>query len=176
MHLIDGTYYLYYSISTMGTPNSTIGVATSQTLESGSWQDHGEIGLSSNDSSAFNAIDPNLIVVHDRLFLNFGSYLRDLQQVEMRDPLHRDPTSKPHQLSYNATGIHIEEGGFVFPLGPYYFLLFSAGLNVYSGGEPIAPGTEYRIVACRSLNPNGDFVRPRNSSSVMHITLALQRC
>jgi arabinan endo-1,5-alpha-L-arabinosidase len=33
----DGTYYMYYSVSEMGSKNSDIGVASSATMDPGSW-------------------------------------------------------------------------------------------------------------------------------------------
>lgn len=41
--LIDGVYYMTYTVTRGGRPNE-IGVATSRTLEPGSWDDHGSIG------------------------------------------------------------------------------------------------------------------------------------
>lgn len=41
--LHDGTYALYYSVSTLGSQESAIGLATSKTMEEGSWTDHGAI-------------------------------------------------------------------------------------------------------------------------------------
>jgi arabinan endo-1,5-alpha-L-arabinosidase len=40
----DGTYYLYYAVSTGGSQNSDIGVATSTSMKPGTWTDHGSIG------------------------------------------------------------------------------------------------------------------------------------
>lgn len=39
--LVGSTYYLYYSVSTFGSQASAIGYATSDTMEYGSWVDHG---------------------------------------------------------------------------------------------------------------------------------------
>lgn len=41
--LVDGTYYLTYSVTRDGDP-AEIGYATSESLEPGSWTDHGSIG------------------------------------------------------------------------------------------------------------------------------------
>lgn len=37
MHLVNGVYYLYYAVSTFGSQNSAIGVATSNTMNPGTW-------------------------------------------------------------------------------------------------------------------------------------------
>jgi arabinan endo-1,5-alpha-L-arabinosidase len=44
-HFIGGTYYLYYAVSSLGSQNSAIGVATSATMEFGSWVDHGSLNI-----------------------------------------------------------------------------------------------------------------------------------
>lgn len=55
---------MYYAVSTFGTQTSVIGLATSTTLEAGSWVDHGTAGIGSNaGNSKYNAIDPALLVV-----------------------------------------------------------------------------------------------------------------
>lgn len=38
---VGGTWYLYYAVSKTGSNQSDIGLATSSTLESGTWLDHG---------------------------------------------------------------------------------------------------------------------------------------
>ena len=52
--LINGQYTLYYSVSQLGTQNSAIGVATSPTMEPGSWTDHGAV-VRSKPGDSFNA-------------------------------------------------------------------------------------------------------------------------
>lgn len=54
---------MYYAVSTFGSQNSAIGVATSSTMEVGSWTDHGATGVASSAGKLYNAIDPNLILV-----------------------------------------------------------------------------------------------------------------
>ena len=44
-HLIGDTYYLYYAVSSIGSQDSAIGVATSSSLDSGTWVDHGSLGI-----------------------------------------------------------------------------------------------------------------------------------
>lgn len=41
--LIDDTYYMTYTVTRGGRPNE-IGIASSKTMDSGSWEDHGSIG------------------------------------------------------------------------------------------------------------------------------------
>lgn len=51
--LVGSTYYLYYTASSFGTQNSVIGLATSSTMDVGSWSDKG--------SSKSLYIDPSII-------------------------------------------------------------------------------------------------------------------
>lgn len=39
VNMVGSTYYCYYAVSTFGSQNSAIGVATSATMEVGSWTD-----------------------------------------------------------------------------------------------------------------------------------------
>ena len=152
----DGTYYMYYVVSKLGTQTSEIGVATSTTMEPGTWTDHGIIGLPPND--AYNRIDPNWITIDGKQYLQFGSYWEDLFQVELASPLEVSTANPPHQLAYNASLNHREEASFMFQHGDYYYLLFSGGLaGGYTATYP-DPGEEYRIHMCRSTSGTGDFV------------------
>lgn len=157
-HYLDGTYYLYYSVSTEEQSTSAIGVATSTTMEDGSWQDHGETGVGSNSNSNYNAIDPNYIVIDGKPYLNFGSCWDGLQQVEMKDSLRAIDGHHPQQIAYNKTGSHRQEGAYVFHHDKYFYLFFSAGLSEYPHNSKLPEGEEYRIVVCRSDNGTSGYV------------------
>ena len=84
VHQIGNTYYMYYAVSAFGTQNSAIGVATSTTMEVGSWTDHsGSVGITSDGADTYNAIDPNLIQVGSTYYMNFGSFWGDIYQTVM---------------------------------------------------------------------------------------------
>ncbi|PWY92181.1 glycosyl hydrolase family 43 protein [Aspergillus heteromorphus CBS 117.55] len=157
VHYVDGTYYMYYASSALGSRNSTIGVASSTTLEVGSWTDHGEIGVTSSTSDDYNAIDPNWITIGDASYLQFGSYWQGIFQVEMTDSLTSSGDSYTN-LAYNASGNHDIEAAFMFEYEDYYYLTYSSGTaQGYTTSLP-AQGDEYRIVVCRSTTGTGDFV------------------
>jgi arabinan endo-1,5-alpha-L-arabinosidase len=147
---------MYYVLSKIGTQNSEIGVATSKTMEPGSWTDHGVVGLPAN--SNYNRIDPAWISIGGKNYMNFGSFWGDIFQVEMETPL-KVGSATPYQISWNSTLNHREEGSYEFKHGDFYYLLYSAGIaGKYTKDFP-AEGAEYHIRVCRSKTGLGDFVR-----------------
>ena len=103
---INGRYLLYYSVSSWGSRNSAIGLATSPTLTPGSsgsrWEDRGPV-IRSSEAGDFNAIDPS--VMRDssgRLWLAFGSFWSGIKLVEL-DPqtgLRLDPNAPLRALAW----------------------------------------------------------------------------
>src|SRR5687767_9183438 len=61
----NNQWQLYYAVSSFGSQNSAIGLATNATLDPKSpdyeWVDQGEV-LRSHEGDAWNAIDPNLVL------------------------------------------------------------------------------------------------------------------
>lgn len=81
MSFQNGVYYAYYSVSTFGSQNSGIGLATSTSLDPGTWTDHGLVFRSSTGNN-YNAIDGNLVIDEKGIpVLTFGKtcppFLRD---------------------------------------------------------------------------------------------------
>jgi arabinan endo-1,5-alpha-L-arabinosidase len=77
--LFKGKYHLYYSVSSFGSRNSAIGLATNPTLDPASgaykWTDDGLVLRSYQDKDDWNAIDPNLVVEDDKnVWLTWGSF------------------------------------------------------------------------------------------------------
>jgi arabinan endo-1,5-alpha-L-arabinosidase len=75
----NGKYRLYYSVSTFGSRNSAIGLATNRTLDASSdgyrWTDEGLVLRSRQDADDWNAIDPNLVIENStRHWLVWGSF------------------------------------------------------------------------------------------------------
>lgn len=119
---------MYYAVSTFGSQVSSIGLATSATMDVGSWTDKGAIGVSSTAGKAYNAIDPNLIAVGSTYLLNFGSFWGDIYQVALNSAATKGGGASSYQLAYNSAGTHAEEGSFMFYYSGYYYLLWSAGI------------------------------------------------
>ena len=106
--LHDGTYYLYYSVSSMGKNTSAIGVATNKTLDPAApdfkWIDHGAVVRSVPYRDLWNAIDPNLAVADDGTpYLVFGSFWSGIKMVRLDATLTR-PTEPQewHALAKRA--------------------------------------------------------------------------
>jgi arabinan endo-1,5-alpha-L-arabinosidase len=74
-----GKYHLYYALSTFGSRNSAIGLATNVTLDAADpkyhWVDEGMVLRSFQDKDDWNAIDANLVVENENsVWLNWGSF------------------------------------------------------------------------------------------------------
>jgi arabinan endo-1,5-alpha-L-arabinosidase len=128
VHLVGDLYYLYYAVSSFGSQVSAIGLATSSTLEVGSWTDLGATGVASTSAKPYNAIDPNLILVGSTYYLNFGSFWHDIYQVEMDSPPTSKGSNSAYNIEYNSVGTSPCEGSYMFYYDGYYYLLWSHGI------------------------------------------------
>lgn len=157
MQIVDGAYHVYYSVSTSTSQDSAIGLATSDTMDEGSWTDHGSTGISSTSSKAYNAIDANLFNDDGTYYMNFGSFWQDLFQAPMNSAATKAASSS-YNIAYDPAGNHAIEGVYLYKYGSYYYLFFSSGACCgYDTSRP-AIGEEYKIKVCRSSSPTGDFV------------------
>ena len=98
-----GKYHLYYSLSTFGSRNSAIGLATNVTLDASDpkyhWVDEGVVLRSYQEKDDWNAIDPNLVVESDdSVWLVWGSYWGGLKMRRL------DPATG--KLSEKDTTLH----------------------------------------------------------------------
>jgi len=130
VHLVGNTYYLYYAVSSFGTQNSAIGLATSTTMDAGSWTDHGSTGLESKNGDPYNALDPNLIQVDGANFLTFGSFWGDIYQTQLSSDAQTWTKDAPYNLELNSTADRPSEGSYLFSHGGYYYLFWSSKCSV----------------------------------------------
>lgn len=163
---VGDTYYLYYSVSAFGDNVSAIGVATSTTMDAGSWVDRGTTGVESTSASNFNAIDGQLQAADGKLYMNFGSFWADLFQIEMQNPPLKVAKSvtQATNIAFVPTSPQAQEAAFTYKYGNYYYLFFSVGSCCGYDQSMPAAGKEYKIQACRSTSVSGPYV---SSSSFM---------
>ncbi|RKO88416.1 glycosyl hydrolase [Blyttiomyces helicus] len=147
---INGTFYLYYAVSTFATDKSSIGVATSTSLAPGTWTDHGAIittGVPTNDPALVdtNAIDPNLFYDPSTraATLQIGSFFSDIWQIPMEADLLAAGQSGVH-LALDPVAPSPVEGSFLHrAANGFYYLYVSHGICCGYGTPPLpAPGKE----------------------------------
>lgn len=185
---IDDTYYMYYSQHTGPSTDwyytANIHVATSQTMDPGSWIEHGGLDIPLNNAKlanhasndGYNVLDASLLVVNGstgaasdaQYYLSFGSYYSGLFQTSLNSPVDLQTNTSVqgmNHLELNTTGGHSTEGSFQFAwptdgsAATKYYLFFSSGqcCKFNKMGVP-APGDEYKVMVCRSDTPTGPFM------------------
>ncbi len=153
----NGRYCLYYSVSSWGSQQSAIGLATSPTLNPKDpnyhWTDQG-IVIQSVNGSPYNTIDPAVTFdAAGRLWLCFGSYWNGIHLVEL-DPvtgLRNITNTTVSQLAYSSA----IEAACIYRHGAYYYLFVNWG-SCCSGVN-----STYNIRVGRSANITGPY-RDRN--------------
>ena len=150
--LIGNTYYAYYAVSEIGLRTSDIGVATSLSLDPGSWTDHGSIGIPK--SSSYNLIDPNYFRESSDapVYFTFGSAWHAIYQTSLSGTyLSQASGATPVNVAYNSTS-SIEEASYQFwwqdRSDKWCYLFFSSGACCYTPPSLAAPGDEYKIMVC----------------------------
>lgn len=129
---VNGTYFLYYSVSTFGSNRSCIGLAVNEKLNPQDpryqWEDRGLV-ITSTSADDFNAIDPNFIQTDDgRAWLAFGSFWTGIKLIEL-DPATGLPLKNPPDMIALASRPGVEynpiEAPFIYQHGAYYYLFVS---------------------------------------------------
>ena len=121
--MLNGEYYLYYSISSWGQFVSAVGLLTNPTLDTNApnyqWTDRGMV-VHSSEGEDLNAIDPGVCLVPDgTLWICYGSYHGNIELVQL-DPKTglRIATNSPVTIIANQS----EASDIIFHDG--YFYLF----------------------------------------------------
>ncbi|WP_075795715.1 family 43 glycosylhydrolase [Massilia putida] len=148
IHDWNGRAIVYYAVSTFGSQNSAIGLATATSIAKGDWVDQG-IVLSSNSGSDFNAIDPNFYVdPSGQPWLAYGSWWTGIYVTRV-DVTTLKPTGSRYHLAADSSGI---ENSFIMRNGSYYYLFVSKG-TCCSGSS-----STYRIAYGRSASVTGPYL------------------
>jgi arabinan endo-1,5-alpha-L-arabinosidase len=146
----DGTYYLYYAVSSFGGNTSAIGLAATTSLSSGSWQDQGLV-IRSIWSDDYNCIDPNMVVDRSgRVWLAFGSFWSGLKLVEL-DPSTMKPMADAPLHSIASRPGNAIEAPFIVHRDGYYYLF--ASIDHCCRGA----NSDYKIVFGRSTEITGPY-------------------
>ncbi|TBU25240.1 glycoside hydrolase family 43 protein, partial [Dichomitus squalens] len=172
INFVNGQYVLYYAASALGSQNSATGVATSPSMEPGTWTDHGAVVTSANGDE-FNAIDPNLIVAHGQLKLSFGSYWDGIFQILLNSVT--SPAEAPSGVPLAGYSGRPAEGGFTYKPAspPYYFEFFSDGITPLTGATTRPPaGQEYKVLVGRGPSESGPFVDAAGNALTLDVTPA----
>ncbi|WP_420458140.1 arabinan endo-1,5-alpha-L-arabinosidase [Neolewinella sp.] len=163
----QGTYYLYYSVSSFGKNTSAIGVATASTLdpeaEDGGWTDRGIVIQSHPERDLWNAIDPNIVFDDAGTpWMSFGSFWNGLKLVRMDPDLLRiaEPQEwrtiarreRSFEISDLNPGDAALEAPFVFKKDGWYYLFLSWDLCC-RGAE-----STYKVVVGRSREVTGPYL------------------
>jgi len=161
---LNDRYYVYYSISIVGSQRSAIGLATNKTLDRTSpdyqWQDEGMVLESHPAHTDYNAIDSALLIDDDgKTYLFWGSYWTGLKAVEVDPNTGKPFRYQPGELKIPADYVSVAarpdtsiEAPFVIRRGDYYYLFVSWGTTL-DGAD-----STYRIAVGRSKQPLGPYL------------------
>jgi arabinan endo-1,5-alpha-L-arabinosidase len=152
----DGTYYIYYSVSTFGKNTSAIGLVTNTTLNPENpdykWVDKGYV-IHSSESDNYNAIDANLIFDQEGVpWLNFGSFWSGIKLIQL-DPVTMKPAEGAELLSISSRmeQPNTIEAPFIVHRNGYYYQFVSFDFCC-RGIE-----STYKIVVGRSKTITGPY-------------------
>ncbi|KAI1502812.1 glycosyl hydrolase [Biscogniauxia marginata] len=180
IHMVDGTYYMYYNNHefdhrTLGVKNkeaqtrshgACLLATSSKTLEPGSWEQHGRLEI--DWAMKYNILDGALITVGEennrRHLLSFGSYQQGLFQLPLASPptkLAEGAMDRMMHLANNTTIAPANgptEAGYIFKWEEYHYLFFSSGRCCMDNKKTWAGvGDVYKVMVCRSKDPRKGY-------------------
>ncbi|KMS73499.1 arabinan endo-1,5-alpha-L-arabinosidase [Streptomyces viridochromogenes] len=158
-----GKYLMYYSVSKFRSNTSAIGLATSTTGQPGSWTDQGAV-YTSNSSSDYNAIDPNLFVDGDgKWWLSFGSFWTGIKMIQLNPSTGKQLSSNTtrYSLASRRTGPNAVEAPYIVKRGSYYYL-FASYDTCCEGAS-----STYKVKVGRATSITGPYT-DKNGVSMMN--------
>jgi arabinan endo-1,5-alpha-L-arabinosidase len=158
---VGDRYLLYYSVSSFGSNQSVIGLATNSTLDPAApgfgWVDQGLV-VQSRLRDRYNAIDPNLVGDREgRYWLSWGSFWSGIKMARI-DPAtgkRPDGDNQLHSLAWRPVargGASAIEAPFIIARGEYYYLFVS--FDFCCRGV----ASTYFVVCGRSREVTGPYV------------------
>lgn len=157
---VGDRYFLYYSVSTFGSNQSVIGLATNATLDRDApgfeWKDQGLV-VRSRLHDRFNAIDPNLAADRDgNYWLAWGSFWDGIKLARIDAATgKRGDDPKIHSLAWRPVargGASAIEAPFIISRGDWYYLFVSFDLCCRG------VDSTYFVVCGRSREMTGPYV------------------
>jgi arabinan endo-1,5-alpha-L-arabinosidase len=157
-----GKYHLYYALSTFGSRNSAIGLATNLSLDPRDpdyqWVDEGMVLRSYQDKDDWNAIDPNLVVENESsVWLDWGSFWGGIKMRRL-DPKTGKPSptdttlyslcSRPRAQPIDGS----VEAPFIVRNGGYWYLFVSYDFCCHGAKST------YNVVVGRSAAITGPYI------------------
>ncbi len=156
----NGSYHLYYAVSSFGQNRSCIGLAVNPTLDPKSpdyrWTDLGKVIESFPGKDFWNAIDPNLAVDETgRYWLAFGSFWGGIKMTEM-DPQSGRPLKNPPELLSLAARPGVEND----PIEAPYIIRREGFFYLFVSFDYCCRRTrsDYKIAVGRSPRITGPYV------------------
>jgi arabinan endo-1,5-alpha-L-arabinosidase len=148
--LLNGTYYLYYSVSGFGQQVSSIGLVTTTNITQGNWTDQGEV-IHSTTGDLYNCIDPSILVdTNGSMWMTFGSFWNGIYLMQL-DPSTGKRISPASTLTHLANNSSIE-ASCLYQRGGYYYLFVNWG-TCCSGVD-----STYNIRVGRSTSITGPYL------------------
>lgn len=158
----NGKYHLYYSVSSFGSRNSAIGLATTPTLDPASpaykWVDEGMVLRSYVEKDDWNAIDPNLFIEDEKnVWLTWGSFWGGIKMRRIDPSTGKLSTTDTTMYSLSSRPREQPIGGsveapFIVRRGGYYHLFVSFD-RCCRGAD-----STYKVVVGRSRSVTGPYV------------------
>lgn len=145
------TFYLYYGVSSFGSNNSAIGVASSKTpADPDSWKDHGPVVTSSQGTADYNAIDPHVFKDKGEWWIAFGSHFSGIKLQKLSSMTEAE--GEVHTLA-NRPGVahNPVEAPTIYEKNGYYYL-FTSWDRCCNGLD-----STYKIAVGRADNVAGPY-------------------
>jgi arabinan endo-1,5-alpha-L-arabinosidase len=151
---VGGEFYLFYAVSSWGSFNSAIGLATNPVLDpkdpAYKWTDRGVV-VRSDGKEDLNAIDPGAILTPDgQLWICYGSYHGSIRVTQL-DPKTGLPL-RPKELGAPVATARESEASDIIVHDGYYYLFVNH--NSCCKGS----ASEYNIRVGRSSAVDGPYV------------------
>lgn len=158
---MNNRYWVYYSVSSFGSNNSGIGVASSPTLDVNApdyeWTQHGSVLQSAGQN--FNAIDPEVVRdAEGNWWMVFGSFWNGIHIVEINPETGKRPApdNTIHHIASRG-GDAIEGPSLIYQNGYYY--LFTSWDKCCEGVN-----STYRTMVGRSEHITGPYIDMEGNS------------